>query len=434
MGSSTVPYKRRYDHKPSMLDTLSAFLHRLLRTPMADNPPTLSEILCYGQGGAIPVESLTGVLRQAYVHAVSCQTFHPDRARICHISFMKEREGSQHEYVLAYVTVDGQPWADDSNKRLGVIRCERGAAENTTAAAHMKAASSNLSSSGSSTPNSSAFEISAHDRVTICNIAQLSEVRPPADVCLYEHFFHIPSPAPIHLLEPSGDSVLAFNPPETCPPRARDDTSPPSLYDLAAAGIALKVVAPQYILLQNQCYWFAAMIYFMLGGPSAADDKPVKAPPKGTAIAIKGKGMQDIFPIFQGPSKGQFHGLWQFVSDNKVLSWYNNEVRSVFDAKLVELYKVLREGVLEALQDRRAVEESRLVIAEKDLAIAEMRQTEEEGRRAVEEGRHAVEEGRRVIAEKDLAIAEMRQAEEEHLRIIAALKSQIGRAGPSRPP
>ncbi|OSD01927.1 hypothetical protein PYCCODRAFT_1425618 [Trametes coccinea BRFM310] len=367
---------------------------------MADNPPKLSEILHRDSGSIIHVNNLTNVLRQAYVSAVQSRTprFHPDRARICQILFMKEREGSQHEYILAFVTVDGQPWVDGASTSLGVIRCERSVNHQyATPGVHMKAASSNLSSSGSSTPSSSSVEIPAVDSATIMDITERSQAHPASDVLLYEHHFHVPSTAPTRLLDPSGVlSVRDFDPPSECPTRHREDTSPPSLYDLAAACIALHAVAPTYVLLDCQCYWFAAMIYYMLGGERAAKDPAlVKDLPHNTL----GSRLWDFFRTHREPSQGEFHNLFNFMSQPTVLSWYDNGVRRVFDAKLRELYQSLREAVLDALQDRRALEESRDREADKDRALEEARERE---------------------AEKD--------------RIIAALQSQLGQAGPSRAP
>ncbi|KAJ3010911.1 hypothetical protein NUW54_g2335 [Trametes sanguinea] len=291
MGRSNTLYKRQDGHRSNMLDTLSTYLRRILGFPMADNNLTLSTLLLTPTGSIIPVEDLEVKLKQAYTYAVYHDQLNPDRARVCHLQFMKERDGLQHEYIFAYVTVDGKPWAERDTVRLGVIQCERNVdREHDSTANHIVVASSNANSSGAfKMPSTASFSdgwrIPAADRLIIFNPSDVAALQERTDVCLYEYPFRLSTIPPKYLLDPTGISASDFQPPPTCPPRSRGDTSPPSLYDLAAAAIALKLTAPDYIIWRNQCYWFAAVLYYTLGGESAAGYKTKNNIPNGLVAA-----------------------------------------------------------------------------------------------------------------------------------------------------
>ncbi|KAJ2994883.1 hypothetical protein NUW54_g7480 [Trametes sanguinea] len=125
MGRSTSTYKRQDGHPPSLISALSAFVRRILHIPMADDVPTLSSILGVKPEAPMDEAELQKDLNRAYQDAVYLQRLNPDRARICKLRFMKDIKGLQHEYILAYVTVDGQRWDDPDVRRLGVMLCER---------------------------------------------------------------------------------------------------------------------------------------------------------------------------------------------------------------------------------------------------------------------------------------------------------------------
>ncbi|CDO69984.1 hypothetical protein BN946_scf184836.g58 [Trametes cinnabarina] len=462
MGSSTTPYKRQYDHQSSMLSALSVFVHRILRYPMADNQPTLTSILHKEPGTVIHVTRLTDALKLAYEQAVRNHGFSPDRARVCQLSFMKERLQSQHEYILAYVTIDGQPWAEGASVRLGIIRCERTVdSELVTPKTHAKAVSSNTESSskvsGTSSPSSQGTYIAAADQFILFDPTGIvkttdvclstSRISKPNDVCLYEHRFQTPAPAPPCLLDPAQIPVLQFSPPETCPVRSREDTSPPSLYDLAAAALALNTFAPQYVLLRTQCYWFAAMFFYLLGGNRAADDKP------------KGTIPDDL--VFHGTKKdvtakevkeGTFYKLLTLVTEADVKKAYDT-LHEAFDGELTRLYGTLRCAVEGVLQQQRDLEQAREeAIKEKDRADRAIKQAREEAikqkdradraieqaieqkdlaDRALKEATEQKDRAQRALAQKDLLLAQQ-AAQLEALRLQSP--SQAGQPGPSRAP
>ncbi|KAI9069089.1 hypothetical protein FKP32DRAFT_1600115 [Trametes sanguinea] len=139
---------------------------------------------------------LQSILREVYAAWVTL--LNPDHARICQVAFMKDINGLPHENILAYVTVDGQPW-DQPDVGLGVILCNH-------------------------------------------NMARVRSMMP------------VPNPSLLRLdFDP---------PPESCSLREQDEISLPSLYNLAATVIAFhNCNSPGYTLL-HQCYWSVAMFYY----------------------------------------------------------------------------------------------------------------------------------------------------------------------------
>ncbi|CDO72018.1 hypothetical protein BN946_scf184943.g53 [Trametes cinnabarina] len=435
MGSSTTPYKRRYGHQSSMLNALSAFVHRLLRLPMTDNQRTLSGILQRTTGYLMPVDELADTLKSAYVHAVQNNQLNPDRARICHLSFMKERQGLQHEYILAYVTLDGLPWAHGADVRLGVIKCERNVdAREDGTANHFTAALSNTPSSGSpsmSSPGSKSplTRIHAADRFFIYDPSHFAAISARStDACCHTHHFYIPNPAPTRLLDPTGIPPLEFDPPETCPLRSRDDTSPPSLYDLAAAAIALNLSAPLYIIWTNQCYWFAAALYYILGGRRAVEG------------AAQSPGVIEetshVTAEASGVIQGTFRGMFTFASQADIEALYNSTVRDLFDEELKKLYRALREAVEGALQMAR--ENARMARENARMAHENARMAHENA-----EKERALAEKDQALSQKDQALSQKDQALAEKDRALARLAAELeafklhgasGQPGPSRAP
>ncbi|KAI9062277.1 hypothetical protein FKP32DRAFT_1593663 [Trametes sanguinea] len=419
MGRSTITYKRQDGHPPSLFSNLSAFVRRILHIPMADHEPTLTSLLNVLQGAAMDEAELQKVLNIAYDSAAYHHGLSPDRARICKLRFMKEKDGLQHEYIAAYVTVDGQRWDDPGARRLGVILCERNVApENDGNLQHLAAAVSNPKSSGVSVSStlsaSSRVVIPAADRVMIHDPNNVSALETkPGHYCVYEHLFDVPKPPPKYPLDPTDIPVLDFAPPESCSLRARNDASPPSLYDLAAAVSAIHRSAPEYTLLRNQCYWFAAMLYYTLGGERAANDEPSAGIPPDAAVIIPTDNLDR--PTRKVPVAGKFHNLWTAVTTKDVKTLYDRVVRDLFDEELQKLYKSLRKTVWDALEQAR---------------------TNEENSRALAENSRALAETSRALAETSRALAESQRANEEKDRIIAALRATqlqdaSGQAGPS---
>ncbi|KAI9062261.1 hypothetical protein FKP32DRAFT_1593649 [Trametes sanguinea] len=381
---------------------------------MADHEPTLTSLLWVPQGFPINEAELQKVLNRAYEAAVDHHQLSPDRARICKLRFMKDIKGLQHEYILTYVTVDGQRW-DDRDARLGVILCERNVApENDGNSQRLAAAVSNPDSESSTLSASSRVVIPAADRVMIHDPSNVSALeKKPGHYCVYEHLFDVPKRLPKYPLDPTGIPVLDFAPPESCSLRGRDDTSPPSLHDLAAAFIAIHRSAPEYTLLGNQRYWFAAMLYYTLGGERAAnDDLNAKIPPPETAVIIPTNDPDR--PARKVSVVGKFHNLWTAVTTEDVKDLYDRVVRDLFDEELQKLYKSLRKTVWDALEMDRA-------IAKNDRALAEIN-------RALAENDRALEEKDRALAESERTIAQLTQT--AALRA-AQLQDASGQAGPS---
>lgn len=165
------------------------------------------------------------------------------RARIHMVQLRKTPHGSQHEYILVYIILDGQA-KESGVANLGIIKCERlvkiplsrdkaprlrdlsffpGAIISKSA----NFASSSFSSSSSSTT------LPAVDRFTIYDPQGLPQDL-QGDQVVYEYIY------------PTQRAPLP-----TC---------------LLSAACVLHVHSPDYILLDRQCFWFAGMIFRMIVG------------------------------------------------------------------------------------------------------------------------------------------------------------------------
>ncbi|OSD05127.1 hypothetical protein PYCCODRAFT_1432880 [Trametes coccinea BRFM310] len=382
MSRSTAQrYKRDDGHTPSMLSTLSTFVRRLLHLPMSNDQVTLSTILQLPSGTVLTVADVTDVLKHAYKSAVYDNTLNPDHARVCRLDFMKVPTGVQHEYVLAYVTVDGRPWDQDPTARLGIVQCERSVeGDDVTAMDHLAAVSFGSSAGTSISESSSDVDprLKAADRLIVYTPRDLDTLRARKHWCLYEHTFTVSDTISNNPLDPTGISALDFNPPADCTPRSREDTSPPRLYDIAAAAIAINHYQPQYDLIRNQCYWFAAMIYYTLGGERAADARLRKGIPL-TAVIHVGRtpdGQDSQVSVAQA---GTFRGLVRAVTHSDVRQLYSDSVRTLYNDEHQKLYHELRDTVDKALEkDRALLQKDRALLQkerdleEKDRIIAQL--------------------------------------------------------------
>ncbi|KAI9069087.1 hypothetical protein FKP32DRAFT_1587149 [Trametes sanguinea] len=367
MGRSTTRYTPLEDGRAhTLLSILTAFVHRIrvLRSPTSNDRRTLSVILRRHPDELIAVRDFTDTLKWAYNHAVYDNSFNPDHARVCQLDFIKELKGLQREYILAYVTVDGQPWSRGADVRLGVLVCEHKAdLEDDPRARHYYR-----------------MDLGMHvaNHVILYDPSDLASVWKPKHKCLYRHHFCVPDPVPKAVLDPTGISVFEYQAPETCPARDRTDTSPPSLYDLAAAAIAINRGTPEHTAIRSRSFWFAAMLYYALGGEHAADDRLRRCVPRSAAVVLH-----------------------------------------------------------QTMQDRRAIAQDRCAIAQKLRTIAELDRANTELDRAIAEQDRANAELDRAIAESERAIAEKDRTIAQLTAALAAVKSRsaaTGQPGPSSVP
>ncbi|KAI0645986.1 hypothetical protein C8Q79DRAFT_1119588 [Trametes meyenii] len=279
MGSSSSPHKGLHAHPAGMLTTLYTYVRRVLRIPM--EKVTFSE-LYLADHPVVEVQKFPSYLVNAYHQTIRSRAgCRVDHAYVREIRFMKEKSGLEHEYLLAYVTLDGQPW---SVAPVGIIQCERNVnPEHDSTLNHILAVisapnSSSLSGSSSSSndiPSSASSpsgpRIPAADRFILYESDQAKALDRRGDKTLYK--FEFDGPVAATSLDPSLGPV-PFEPPPKPHLRSRSDKSPLTLYELAAAAIVLHAVAPEYILFERQCYWYASMLYYMLGGDAVENQAP----------------------------------------------------------------------------------------------------------------------------------------------------------------
>ncbi|KAI0364190.1 hypothetical protein BV20DRAFT_974687 [Pilatotrama ljubarskyi] len=429
MGRSATSYKPEHGHLSAMLSSLSALVRRILHLPMAAKPTTLCTLLRQSSGSILTVDAvlLPNILESPYTLAPSEKDqLHPDHARICHLEFFKEREGLQHEYILAFVTVDGQPWDTGSHVRLGVIQCERNVnAEHDGNKNHLAAvSSSSLPRNPSLSTSTGRVCIPAADRFIVYDPSDIHALRKRGDAFLFLYRFEYTDPPPRYPLDWRGISARDFNPPEECPTRSREDTSPPSLYDLAAAAITLNVIAPEYRLFYNQCYWFASMLFYTLGGEPAAErgeaqrdltEDTIRSILNPIRSALEADSEEAPAAPGKLPKVGTFRALFTLVAHKDVKKLYEDQVSAAFDRQLQNVYGILRDKVCHALLPYREAEEAKEEARQKDEELA--RQKKE----AEEEARQKDEELARQKKEAEEAKKEAKEAKEQ----LAELKRRL---------
>ncbi|KAI0365434.1 hypothetical protein BV20DRAFT_1056407 [Pilatotrama ljubarskyi] len=403
---------------------------------MAAKPTTLCTLLRQSSGSILAVDAvlLPNILESPYTLAPSEKDqLHPDHARICHLEFFKERTGLQHEYILAFVTVDGQPWDTGSHVRLGVIQCERNVnAEHDGNKNHLAAvSSSSLPRNPSLSTSTGRVCIPAADRFIVYDPSDIDALRKRGDAFLFLYRFEYTDPPPRYLLDSRGISARDFNPPEECPTRSRADTSPPSLYDLAAAAIALNVIAPEYSVFRNQCYWFASMLYYTLGGEPAAErgeaqrgltEDIIQAILNPRRSALEADSEEAPAAPGKLPEVGTFRSLFTVVAQDDVKDMYEDQVSAAFDRQLQNVYGILRDKVCLVLLPTREAEEAKEEARRKDEELARQKEeAKEEARRKDEELARQKEEA----LQKDEELARQKEESARQKEELAELKRRL---------
>ncbi|RPD81480.1 hypothetical protein L226DRAFT_566246 [Lentinus tigrinus ALCF2SS1-7] len=155
---------------------------------------------------------------------------------IIEAKLMKEESNPEHEYLIFPVAR-----SKDDRQLVAVIRCERTVPDTTTTTTHSRAAASTASlssTSPSSHSESLRSTIGADDMITV--------YPPPA---LGTHWYELGS-------DGRQEALLSHS--------FHNNPSPPTLVQLAAAVSAINKEFPDYGLTTQQCYWFAATLFWLL--------------------------------------------------------------------------------------------------------------------------------------------------------------------------
>ncbi|KAL7283502.1 hypothetical protein ACG7TL_002935 [Trametes sanguinea] len=268
VSQTTRDSDKRRRHIP--LRTSGSFLNNLLRrifhlpAPIA-HPNSIFPGAFESSRIVLNVDALPAYLQRCYrSDAATSIPFRdqPDHARIRRIDFMKHANGLQHEHLLAYVTHDGVPWQEAP---IGVVACERNVeAAHDGNIAHLQDISSGAMG-GSCT--SAAVAIPALDEFTFYP----PTFRPSTTdktVFTFEYYGDPSSATHNPFLTSTTIDKLALEgfQPLPRPPKPSRTAPPPTLYELAATAIAIHKHSSEYHLLTRNCYWFAAMMFYALGG------------------------------------------------------------------------------------------------------------------------------------------------------------------------
>ncbi|KAI0776904.1 hypothetical protein BD413DRAFT_231976 [Trametes elegans] len=254
-------------------------------------------------------------------------------AYISELKLLKEKVGSQHEYIVVHVHVR----LNDSDLPvfLGVVKAERTVHEDVTAKQHVSFVvndSIRRSSSASSIPGFSPNPTTeALDRVFIYDPCDVAELDRNDHNLLYHYTYN-----------PEG----------------------PPFFTFVVSTIALHIYSPNYTLFQHQCFWYAGMLFRMVGGKDAETrephDKSEKAWEDVKFVAVEKK---------VGSKPGRFMDVFRVIT-NKDITQEFVRIEPAFEARLAEKTNVLlrvRQEKEEEIQ-KAAAEDAKKAKLEQDNA------------------------------------------------------------------